>query len=407
MPLRLRVFEPRYVAMLSSVPDETEREFGVRSARGVAWSRLTVGVTTLATLVNAGGLSGGSSRQACEPRHRFGSVSGVLSVLLRPPQTFGDAIFPALLPTLGGPCPQHSGTTESSFVILQQLGRSHDLLPDLDHHLAPFPTRLSAYAPAGPTARSASLVTGRHGQLRERAIRRVTVLEVTGRLGDVIEDLDRAIQVALAEGPRGVVCDLSAVIEDAEPGALEMLATAGRHVRDWPGTPVAVACPDPQVRKALSVHPLGSHLFVTESMFAAVSMVLATPALVVEQLRLAAHPSAPRAAREFVTRTLRDWQLDRISPFASLVVSELVASSSIAAGTDIDLTLTWNLGALRLTVGDHGPALPGQRPSSLDLHGRGLTAVVAGRSRTFGALPTADGGKVVWAVLEAPLQPRS
>jgi hypothetical protein len=202
-----------------------------------------------------------------------------------------------------------------------------------------------------------------------------------------------------------VVCDLSAVIEDAEPGAVEMLATAGRHVRDWPGTPVAVACPDPQVRRALSVHPLGTHLFVTESMFSAVSMVLATPALVVEQLRLAAHPSAPRAAREFVTRTLREWQLDRISPFASLVVSELVAGSSI--GTDIDLTLTWNLGALRVTVGDHGPALPGQRTSSCrDLHGRGLTAVVAGRSRTFGALPTADGGKVVWAVLEAPLQPR-
>jgi len=230
---------------------------------------------------------------------------------------------------------------------------------------------------------------------------------VTGRLGDVVEDLDRAIQVALAEGPRGVVCDLSAVVEDAEPGALEMLATAGRHVRDWPGTPVAVACPDPQVRHALSVHPLGSHLLVTESMFTAVSAVLATPALVVEQLRLTAHPTAPRAAREFVTRTLRDWQLDRISPFASLVVSELVASSSIGAGADIDLTLSWNLGALRVTVGDHGPALPGQRPSSLDLHGRGLTAVVAGRSRTFGVLPTADGGKVVWAVLEAPRQPRS
>jgi hypothetical protein len=137
-------------------------------------------------------------------------------------------------------------------------------------------------------------------------------------------------------------------------------------------------------------------------MFSAVSAVLATPTLVVEQLRLAAHPTAPRAAREFVTRTLRDWQLDRISPFASLLVSELVASSSIGAGTDIDLTLTWNLGALRLTVADHGPALPGQRPSSPDLHGPGLSAVVAGRSRTFGALPTADGGKVVWAVLEAP-----
>jgi hypothetical protein len=230
---------------------------------------------------------------------------------------------------------------------------------------------------------------------------------VTGRLGDVIEELDRAIQVALAQGPRGVVCDLSAVIEDAEPGALEMLATAGRHVRDWPGIPVAVACPNPKVRQALSVHPLGSHLFVTESMFTAVSMVLATPTLVVEQLRLSAHPTAPRAAREFVARTLREWQLERISPFASLVASELVASSSFGAGTDIDLTLTWNLGALRLTVGDHGPALPDQRSSSLDLHGRGLTAVVAGRSRTFGVLPAADGGKVIWAVLEARRPRRS
>jgi hypothetical protein len=298
------------------------------------------------------------------------------------------------------------GPPNRVLAIVHQLGLSRDLLPDFDHHLVPFPTRLSADTPAEPTARSARLAAGRQGQLRERAIRQVTVLEVTGRLGDVIEDLDRAIQVALAEGPRGVVCDLSAVTEDAEPGALEMLATAGRHVRDWPGTPVAVACTDSKVRHALSVHPLGSHLFVTQSMFTAVSAVLATPTLVVEQLRLAAHPTAPRAAREFVTRTLRDWQLDRISPFASLVVSELVASSSIGAGTDIDLTLTWNLGALRLTVGDHGPALPYQRPSSLDLHGRGLTAVVAGRSRTFGVLPAADGGRVIWAVLEAPRQRR-
>jgi len=208
--------------------------------------------------------------------------------------------------------------------------------------------------------------------------------------------------MALAEGPRGVVCDLSAVLDGAEPGAVEMLATGGRHVRDWPGTPVAVACPHRQVREALRVHPVGGHLIVTESMFSAVSAVLATPNLVVERLRLAAHPTAPRASREFVTRTLRDWHVGAISPFASLVVSELVANSSMVAGTDIDVTVAWNLGALRLTVRDHGPALSGQRPPALDLQGRGLTAVVAGRSRTFGALPTADGGKVVWAVLEAP-----
>jgi hypothetical protein len=92
--------------------------------------------------------------------------------------------------------------------------------------------------------------------------------------------------------------------------------------------------------------------------------------------------------------------LDRVVPFASLVVSELVASSSIHAGTDMDLSLVWNLGALRLTVRDHGPDQPGRPPLDTDLHGRGLTCV-AGLSRTYGVLPTTDGGNVVWAVFEA------
>jgi hypothetical protein len=235
----------------------------------------------------------------------------------------------------------------------------------------------------------------------------VAVLEPAGLLSDVVADLDRAIQLALAEGPRGVVCDLSAVLNGDQPGTVEMLATAGRHVRDWPGIPVAMACPDPKVREALQNHPLGRHLIVTESMFSAVSAVLSTPALVVERLSLAAHPTAPRAARNFVTRVLKDWQLDQVVPLASDVVSRLVASSSLSAGTAIDLSVTWNAGALRLTVADHGPALAGQRPSDPDLEGRGLTVAVAGLSRTFGVLPTADGGKVVWAVLEAPQQRRS
>ena len=100
-------------------------------------------------------------------------------------------------------------------------------------------------------------------------------------------------------------------------------------------------------------------------------------------------------------RQLLDWRLGRVIPFATLVVSELVANSSVNAGTDVDLSVVWDCGALRLTVRDHGPGLPGQLSSVLDLCGRRL-AVVAGLSRTFGVLPTADGGKAVWAVLEAP-----
>jgi hypothetical protein len=285
--------------------------------------------------------------------------------------------------------------------MAQQPSTSPDLPDDVDHHVVLFPTRYAAYVPTDALTQSAGVPVSEPARgVRKHEIRRVCVLEVASCLSDIAEELDREIQLALAEGPRGVVCDLSAVVDGAEPAAIEVLASAGRHVRDWPGVPVAVACPDPQVREALRAQPLGGHLIVTASLFSAVTAVLATPDLAVEGLRLHPHPTAARASREFVTRTLLEWSLGPVGPFASLVVSELVASSTINAGTNIEVSVAWNEGALRLAVRDHGPGLPGQRPSSIYLHGRRLT-VVAGLSRTFGVLPTADGGKVVWAVLEA------
>jgi len=280
-----------------------------------------------------------------------------------------------------------------------------NLSADSDHQVLLFPTRFAAYVPADVEARSTGRPATRpRGWVSARAISQVVVLGVAGRLSDVVEDLDRALQLALADEARGVVCDLSAMLEGAEPAAVEVLATAGRHVRDWPGIPVGVACPDPQVREALRAHPLAGHLIVTESLFSAVSAVLATPTLTVERLRLAPHPTAPRASRDFVTRTLLGWRLDWLAPVASLVASELVTRSSIEAGTDIDLSVVRNHGALRLTVRDHGPSLHGRQHSGLEVHEQGLT-LVGGLSRAFGILPTADGGKVVWAVLDAPDPP--
>jgi|GEM_PF-218664 len=284
---------------------------------------------------------------------------------------------------------------------MQLSSKSNDSSADFDHRVALFPTRSAAHVtteiPAQSAVRPAASPKMR---VRTYDIREVVVLEVVGRLSDVVDDLDRATQLALADGPRGVVCDLSIVFDGVEAGAVEMLATAGRHVRDWAGIPVAVACPDPRVREALRAHPLGRHLIVTASVLTAVSAVLATPVPVVEWLRLAPHPTAPRVAREFVAQTLLDWGLGPLIPSASLVVSELVTNATIHAGTDIAVSIAWSLDALRLTVRDNSPDLPRHGYSQPDLHGRGLT-VVAGLSRSYGVLPTADGGKVVWAVLNA------
>lgn len=115
-------------------------------------------------------------------------------------------------------------------------------------------------------------------QVFRHVIREVVVLEVTGRPRDAVAELDWAIQLALADAPRGVVCDLSEVLEGAEPGPMAMLATAGRHARSGSGIPVAVACADPLVREALAARPIGGYLIVTASLFSAVCEVLARPA---------------------------------------------------------------------------------------------------------------------------------
>jgi hypothetical protein len=238
-------------------------------------------------------------------------------------------------------------------------------------------------------------------QVRMYELDDVVVLEVAGRLSDVVEDLDRAIQLALSDGPRGVACDLSAVLEDAEPDAVDMLATAGRHVRDWPGIPVAMACRDARVLTALKAHPLGEHLIVTDSVPTAVAEILATPTPAVERIRLGPLPTAARASRDFVTRALLKWQLGAAIPCVCLVASELVTNAALHAGTDIDVSVAWNGVALRLTVGDRNSDLPHPQHYHFDRHGRGLT-IVAGLSRAFGVLPSAPVGKVVWAVFDVP-----
>ncbi|MEO6145103.1 MAG: ATP-binding protein [Dermatophilaceae bacterium] len=112
----------------------------------------------------------------------------------------------------------------------------------------------------------------------------------------------------------------------------------------------------------------------------------------------------PRGSRNFVAHTLLDWGLGGLIPSASLVASELVTNSTVHAGTEVELSIGWTQGALRLTVRDNSPGLTHLRTTHLGQHGRGLTIVLA-LCRAFGVLPTADDGKVVWAVLNSVPSP--
>jgi len=232
----------------------------------------------------------------------------------------------------------------------------------------------------------------------------VIVLDVTGPLSDVVEELDHAIRLALAQGPRGVACDMTRVVEVSAPGALRRLAAAGRHPRDWPGVPVAVTCLGRRGGQTLRTNPLGLHLMVSASLPPALSAILQAARPAVVSRRLAPHPTAPRAARDLVSRTLLEWRLSQQIPDACLVVSELVTNAMIHAGTDIDLTVAEHRRSVRIAVRDHSHDLPVEQQVRSDENGRGL-GIVGELASAWGVLPHADGGKVVWAVLDAATRP--
>jgi hypothetical protein len=163
---------------------------------------------------------------------------------------------------------------------------------------------------------------------------------------------------------------------------------------------VAVACPDEQVRKTLSGKPLGEHLVVTASVRLALSSILGSLPPVVATVRLTPHPTAPRAARDFVSRTLLDWQLGQRIPTACLLASELATNAMVHAGTDYDLSIAAHLQDLRVSVRNHSPGPPMRHDAHLDLNRRRV-ALIPDLSRAWGVLPATDGGKTVWAVLDA------
>ena len=105
-----------------------------------------------------------------------------------------------------------------------------------------------------------------------------------------------------------------------------------------------------------------------------------------------------RSARDFVSRTCLDWQLPHVIGSAVLVVGELVANGLAHTGAALDVTVSAVGGRLLLGVHDGSPQRP-QVPAAGSTRGHGLQ-LVAGFSRAWGALPRADGGKVVWAVLD-------
>lgn len=130
-------------------------------------------------------------------------------------------------------------------------------------------------------------------------------------------------------------------------------------------------------------------------------MVSGTSAL--RKALLSIGPEAAKAAREFTTSTLREWQLDELVQEAVLIASELV-TNAVRHGrgeTDDGVELAWQRQAARVIclVTDRSPLPPVLGCADQDAEsGRGLQVVQA-LAAAWGWMMLSATSKAVWAAL--------
>jgi anti-sigma regulatory factor (Ser/Thr protein kinase) len=227
----------------------------------------------------------------------------------------------------------------------------------------------------------------------------VDVLFVTGPLEDTARDLVLAVPLCLSDDPQAVVCDLSDA--DCSPKAKlpSCFGQIASLARDWPGIPVAVAA-SRSVCTRLAARTEYAGLLLQESFYEALAAVRLRPTPPTATRQLPPHPTAARAARDFLADQLLDWKLPKALTAGSLVMSELVTNAMIYARSEIEVSLARHESLVRIAVRDAGQGVPQPRdPGADSTGGRGLV-LVDGFARAWGVLPSARRGKVVWAVVD-------
>lgn len=140
--------------------------------------------------------------------------------------------------------------------------------------------------------------------------------------------------------------------------------------------------------------------------------VLSGPWPLQDTLELGPLPGSVPCARLHTRHVLREWGLARLSENAELLVTELMtnaiaASRPAAHALPVRLWLLADPARVLTLVWDASsrpplPATPGHDTEN----GRGLLLVQAISQRWDWYYPEQAGGKIVWALLEAPLQLR-
>jgi anti-anti-sigma regulatory factor len=221
------------------------------------------------------------------------------------------------------------------------------------------------------------------------------VVRLDGELCGLTVPRVRAILLkCLVDQPDSLVVDLAGLTV-RDPYTLSVFQVVARQAAMWPGTPIALSVPQPEIRQLLAGYgrPI---VFAGLDEALAVKPRQGLPSLSESLLPVR---GAPARARSLADEACDRWELSRLSPAARLVTGELATNAMVHAQTMFDVRLTLGRRYLLVAVRDGSTATPhvdfGERRDQAT--GRGLLLVDAVAER-WGSIP-ADGGKVVWAGL--------
>ncbi|WP_433788459.1 STAS domain-containing protein [Actinoplanes sp. CA-252034] len=223
------------------------------------------------------------------------------------------------------------------------------------------------------------------------------LVRVTGQLSvSSAPQVRMTLMKCLVEQPDAVVLDLGG-LGLAESAAASVFLAVSRQAAVWPGTPLLLAAPAPELSRLLEGGGYG-RLPVFGTVDAAMSADPGPRLPTISDMMLPAS-GASRRARDVVADACLRWALPHLTDRASVIAGELVTNAVVHARTMLSLRLTLSHRYLLLAVRDGSaqvPLLPGRASTDPDAP-RGMLLVDALSTR-WGSQSTHD-GKVVWATL--------
>ncbi|GAA3035085.1 ATP-binding protein [Actinokineospora globicatena] len=202
-----------------------------------------------------------------------------------------------------------------------------------------------------------------------------------------------------AEAPSAIVVDVSG-LSVPNPTVLSVFVAVDTRVSPWAGVPVSVVSPAHEDSPVPPDSPIRRFVPV----FPSIAVALAATMRPIRRAVVSELPNdhaAMAVGRAMVREFCDAWDLGWAADTALMIANELVQNTIQHTLSAPRLRLELRRRLLTIAVHDEHPFCP-PTPTGHGFHG---LDIVVRLCDAWGATPTPDGGKVVWATLREPVSP--